>query len=149
MTLFRLCICTSIVVFSGCAGSPVVRFGTVHGIDVIPTTQIHYRLGTRFGYQLNFSRDVGVIKVRQEMFLPGPARWAIDPSSDKTLTRHDVIRQSRDGSLRIRQFELAGYGAGGWFRSSYKISPGDPQGAYKIRLWLNGRPPKEFNFRVE
>jgi hypothetical protein len=149
MTLFRLFICTSIAFFSGCGGLPVVKFGAVHGTDVIPTTQIHYRLGARFGYQLNFPRDLGVIKIREELFLPGPSRWVIDLSSDKTLTRHDVIQQSRDGSMRIRECELADYGAGGWFRSSYKLSPGDPRGAYKIRLWLNGRPPKEFNFRVE
>ena len=148
MTLLRLFIYTSIL-FSGCSELPVVKFGSVHGLDVIPTTQIHYQLGGRFGYQLNFPRDVGAIKIREEFFLPGPSHWVIDPSTDKTLTRRVVIRQSRDGSFRIREFELTRHGAGDWFRASYELAPGDPQGAYKIRLWLNARLPKEFNFRVE
>jgi hypothetical protein len=135
--------------FSGCSGLPVVKFGMVHGIDVIPTRHIQYRPNTRFGYQLNFDRDVGVIKIREEFFLPGPSRWDPRSSSDKTLTQNNVVRQSRDGTLRIEEFELAGYGEGGWYRSSFTLHPPYPQGAYRIRVWLNGRPPKEFNFQVE
>ena len=149
MKLFRFCICTSIGLFSGCSGLPDVRFGTIHGSDVIPTRHIQYRLNTRFGYQQNFDRDVGVIKIREEFFLPGPVRWDPQSSSDKTLTQHTVIRQSRDGSLRIREYELAGYGAGDWYRAAFTLYPGYPQGTYKIRVWRNGRLPKEFNFQVE
>lgn len=149
MVFFRFIICASIALSSGCTELPVAKFGVVHGNDVIPTTRIHHRPGARFGYQLDFSRDSGVIKIRDEFFQPGRARWRLDPSSKENMTRHMVRRESADGRLRTREFELEGYEAGGWFRTSWKIEPSDPKGAHRIRIWLNGRPPKEFNFRVE
>jgi hypothetical protein len=103
---------------------PDGAFHSTHDIPLFP--------GSTFGWRINLPCKTGVVAVAEELWLPAPGDWPADPEMEISADRKRVV-------LRY-QTECRS----GWIEKQWSVSPGDPPGAWAIRVTPEGFAPKTF-----
>jgi len=135
------------ILASGCTKQPSVEFGLLDDETVTATRDIQYEIGASYGYRVNFPTDIGKVILKQEFFLPGPARWTTNDPGDVGNIRELSEEISPDGSKLVSETEVDTSIETGAIQQ-YRIIEGDPAGPHTINLWLNGKPLKTIDFKI-
>jgi len=148
MALARASTLFAALTLSACTQVPKARFGLITGLAVTETRHIRYVVGTHYGFRIDY-HDIGrVMKLREQFELPGPANFrSKSPPEQFMLASHDRrtwIREVQMGSHTPSPPEIHSF-----FIEDIKIARGDPKGKYTVRLWLDDRPFKDFEFYIE
>jgi hypothetical protein len=135
-----LCAFTSV----GCVQTPRVQFGVLNLFQVTETRYIYYVVGSHFGFRVDYTSARRPVILREEFHLPGPAHWN---SSQKFISH-------AGGRIMIREVQLGGFtppppDVHTFYVEDLRISRSDPKGEYRLKLWLDSTPSKEFTFDIE
>ena len=120
----------------------------ISGIDVAETRHIHYAIGGHYGFRVDYHDFGRVMKLREELVLPGPAHWR------STSPLEQGMRSSDDGRMLKREVTLGSHTQAppeihSLYIEDVQIASGDPKGEYSLYLWLDGKRLRSFRFRVE
>jgi hypothetical protein len=99
-------------------------FHATHDIPLYP--------GSTFGWRINLPCKTGLVSVAEELHLPAPGDWPSDPEMDISADRTSVVLHY-DAECRS-----------GWIEKQWSVSPGDPPGAWSIRVTPDGFAAKTF-----
>jgi hypothetical protein len=148
MTLTRASALFAAAALSACAQTPSVRFGLIRGIDVTETRRIPYVVGTHYGFRVDY-RDTGhPITLREQFDLPAPAHSRSSSPPEQPMTSshggRTLTREVQLGSRTVSPPEVHSL-----YVEDIQIARGDPKGQYALKLWLDDRPFKDFQFYIE
>ncbi len=110
---------------------------TCEGSVFVPTERIANVVDNAYGWQLHTASDEPV-RWREELILPAaPQEWRtandVLISADRTVAVTERVELPIDGMLEH-----------GW-----SIAAGDPSGAYRMNLFVDGQLVRTFGFTVE
>jgi len=111
----------------------------LNGYRFWTTSVVPLEAGTTFGWTLRLDEPFsGPVMMREELILPSaPLYWGID----------DDIVLSADRTTAIT--ERLVYPVDGMLANAWTTTPGDPTGPHQIRLFIDGRLVRVFEFTVE
>jgi hypothetical protein len=143
-----MAICLIALAFPVCAQVPSARFGLVNGLDIVETRHIPYTVGTHYGFRVDYHDTGKPVTLREEFHLPAPARWRSSSPSPQRMS------STRDERTMTREVQLGSHTAAppdihSLYIEDIKIALGDSKGEYTLKLWLNDRPFRDFQFRIE
>jgi hypothetical protein len=148
MALSRACSVFAAVLLTACAQTPRARFGLITGLGVTETRHIRYDVGTHYGFRIDYHDTGRVRKLREQFELPAPANFrSKSPPEAFMLASHDGRTWTREvqiGSTTPSPPEIHSL-----FIEDIQIARGDPKGKYTVKLWLDDRPFKDFEFYIE
>ena len=147
----------SLVVLCGCAdqtekkGVHLYTFavGTFDGAgEFTPSDVVSHEIGKLFGYELAIHSTSGKVRVREVLELPEPGVWS---DNDTAPPGVNVLEQraSEDGKTHIEEFEIECGDKMYKLGQVYEIVDGDPTGAYKFSIYLDGELAEEAELRVQ
>jgi hypothetical protein len=144
MPLARIPIITAALTLTACSQIQTVRFGTVEGLHVTETRHIPYAVGTHYGFRVDFHNSGRPITLREEWHLPGPAHWKsaqefVASAGGRIMTREDQLGSRTPDPPKIRSIYI----------EDLQIARGDPKGQYRVKLSLDDKAWKEFEFTIE
>ena len=148
MTPYRVAIIFLAVLLSGCASTARARFGIINGIDIVETRHIPYTVGAHYGFRVDY-HDVGrLITLREEFHSPAPVHWRSSSPSPQRMS------QTPDEKSMTREIQLGSHTPAppdihSLYVEDIQIAQGDPRGQYSVKLWLDGKPFKEFQYVLE
>ncbi|MDR2219405.1 MAG: hypothetical protein LBE24_02370 [Methylobacillus sp.] len=120
------------------------EFGLFYDLDsdnpsFIPTNLVPLTPKQSYGWVIQLNTNKPVIKWREEFTLPSkPEIWGIDESSSKT---------SADGLTTTSERTVTSMD--GVIFNIWDIAPGDPQGHYVMRVFVEGKLVATFEFDVQ
>jgi hypothetical protein len=120
----------------------------VNGVQITETRRIPYTVGTHYGFRLDYHDTGHPAKLREQFDLPARAHWRSTSPPDHRLSA------SRGGRTLTREVQLGSRTAApsnvySFYIEDIQIASGDPKGQYSLKLWLDDRPFKDFQFYVE
>lgn len=132
-------------------------FGLVDSAgNLAETNQIPNRPGVQYGWELQLRSAKEKVAVKEVFQLPAGARWTPDnPPPDwmevtggRFSTNGDL--RVREYNVRIGQLKAAGRLYGGLmdYLQTYQVIEGDPNGEYRVGIYLDGKFAKVFVFQV-
>jgi hypothetical protein len=148
MTLTRASLLFAALALSACVQIPRVRFGLVRGIDVTETRHIPYVVGAHYGFRVDYHDSGHPMTLREQFDLPAPGRFrSTSPPEQRMVLTHGGRTLTREVQLGSRT--PAPPGIHSLYVEDIQIVRGDPKGEYTVKLWLNGRPLKVFEFFLD
>jgi len=106
----------------------------------IPTTKVPLKPSQGYGWIIALRTNKSKIKWREEFTLPAsPERWSPEADGIQTI--------SPDGKVSVVERETSP--RHGMIYNAWLVAPGDPKGLYKIRVFIDNKLVKEFQFTVE
>jgi hypothetical protein len=148
MTLTRASLLFAALALSACAQVPRVRFGLVRGIDVTETRHIPYVVGAHYGFRVDYHDSGHPMTLREQFDLPAPARFrSTSPPEQRMVSSHGGRTLTREVQLGSRTRAPAEVHS--LYVEDIQVARGDPKGEYTVKLWLDGRPFKDFQFYLE
>lgn len=106
-----------------------------------PSTKVPLKRDQSYGWIIRLQTSKQKVKWREEVSLPSaPESWGVG----EKLGLHKI---SEDRKVAITEGEVTP--DRGFIFNAWTIAPGDPKGRYVIRLSIEGRFVKEFQFDVE
>ena len=148
MTPYRVAIVFLPVLLFGCASTTRARFGVINGIDIVETHHIPYTIGAHYGFRVDY-HDIGrPVTLREEFHSPAPVHWRSSSPSPQRMS------QTSDGKTMTREIQLGSHTRSppeihSLYVEDIQIARGDPRGQYTVKLWLDGKPFKEFEYVLE
>jgi hypothetical protein len=148
MTLTHASTFCAAVVLSACSRVPSVRFGAINGIDVTETRRIPYVVGAHYGFRVDYHDTGHPMTLREQFDLPAPAHFrSVSPpeqrmfSSDggRTFTREVQLGSHTPAPPEIHSLYV----------EDIQVARGDPKGEYTLKLWLDDKPLRDFQFYLE
>lgn len=126
-------------------------FGLLDNADnLTPTNRIADQVGTMYAWRLTVHSSKSKVRVKEVFKLPGSAHWggnAMDIDSFKIISDW----HSQNGDMKITEYDLK-IGLIGDNESQvtrpYRVNNTDPQGTYKISIFVEGKLIKKFTFQV-
>ena len=105
-----------------------------------PTNVIPLVVDQSYGWVAEVKTRMECVKVREELTLPNePKTWGDpDPQLKQSI--------SRDG--RTATTEACLKPINGVIAQSWSVAPGDPRGAYIVRVWIEDQAPRVFRFEA-
>ena len=133
---------------SACTQVPSVRFGVINGIDVIETRNLPYVVGAHYGFRVDY-HDVGhPMTLREQFDLPAPVHFrSASPPEQRMFSSHGgrtLTREVQLGSHTRAPREIHSL-----YVEDIQIARGDPKGEYTLKLWLDDKPIRDFQFYLE
>ncbi len=122
--------------------------------ELIPTNHIVYAIGTHYGWKLFVHSGKSNVRVKEVFELPTNAPWVNDSNSLPPAAGLKTIQQwhSPSGNIATNEYELDMASLGNndqcEMDTPYYIVNGDPQGKYKISLYVDSNLVKAFDFWV-
>jgi hypothetical protein len=109
-------------------------------LSFVPAKTVPLVEGQEYGWMIVLKTKKPMIKWREEFTLPyAPASWG----NDEEQELHSV---SKDGKLSVMEREVSP--DDGLIFNSWSVLAGDPQGHHKIRVLINNRYERFFEFDV-
>jgi hypothetical protein len=142
------CTLFAALVLTACAQVPRARFGVINGIDVTQTRCIPYVVGAHYGFRVAYHDTGRLITLREQFDLPTPAHFRSTSPAEQRMV------ESRGGRTLTREVQLGSHTPAppdihSLYVEDIQIARGDPKGKYSVRLWLDDRPFKDFEFYIE
>jgi hypothetical protein len=104
----------------------------------VETSHIPLVPGTTFGWRLKLTMPDSSMMLREEFILPAPPTyWGV--SSDTILSDDRMVAITE----RLVTPE------NGWLDGRWTVTPGDPEGPYQLRVFLDGTLVKTFRVTAE
>ncbi len=148
MALTRALALLAVFALAACTQVPSVRFGLIRGVDVTETRRIPYVVGTHYGFRTDYHDTGHPITLREQFDLPAPAHFrSTSPSEQRMVTSHGgrtLTREVQLGSRTASPPEIHSL-----FVEDIQVARGDPKGEYSLKLWLDDRRFKDFQFYIE
>ena len=148
MTPTRACTLFAALVLVACAQVPRARFGVINGIDVTETRHIPYVVGTHYGFRVDYHDSGHPMTLREQFDLPATARFrSTSPSEQRMVSSHGgrtLTREVQLGSRTQAPPEIHSL-----YVEDVQIAQGNPRGKYTVKLWLDDKPLKDFEFYIE
>jgi len=144
----RACTLLAALVLTACAQVPRARFGVVNGIGVTETRHIPYVVGAHYGFRVDYHDTGRLITLREQFDLPAAAHFrSTSPSKQRTV-------ESRGGRTLTCEVQLGSHTPAppaihSLYVEDIQIARGDPKGKYTVKLWLDDKPFKDFEFYIE
>lgn len=108
----------------------------------VPTTAVPYREDQKYGWIVYLRTTKPKIKWREEFTLPAsPVTWGVDD-----VPGRNSISADRRTSITENEEEPGPLGV---ILNVWQVEPGDPRGRYVIRLIIEDRLERTFEFEVE
>lgn len=131
-----------------CAQVPRARFGVINGIDITETRRIPYVVGAHYGFRVDYHDSGQLITLREQFDLPAPAHFRSTSPSEQRMT------ESRGGRRLTRQVQLGSHTPAppaihSLYVEDLQIARGDSRGRCTVKLWLDDKPFKDFEFYLE
>jgi len=106
-----------------------------------PTKAVPRVPGQGFGWVMLVRTDKPTLKVREELTAPEkPETWgSSDPAVSKSVSADGLTVTTEREVVPIR----------GMLLSMWTVAPGDPQGRHTIRIYIDGRPVRNFEFELK
>jgi hypothetical protein len=148
MTPYCIAIVFLLALLCGCASTTRARFGVINGIDIVETHQISYTVGAHYGFRVDY-HDIGrPVTLREEFHSPAPVHWRSSFPSPQRMS------QASDGKTMTREIQLGSHTPSppeihSLYVEDIQIARGDPLGQYTVKLWLDGKPFREFEYVLE
>ena len=136
---FALCACSQV---------PSVRFGLINRLGITETRHISYAVGTHYGFRIDYHDTGHPVTLREQFDLPGPIRWHSTSPPEQRMVA------SRSGRTLTREVQLCSHTPAppdihSFYIEDIQIARGDPKGEYTIKLWLDDKSFKDFQFYIE
>jgi len=148
MTRHRVAIIFLAALLSGCTSTAHARFGLINGIDIVQTRHIPYSIGAHYGFRVDYHDTGKPVTLCEEFRSPAPVHWRSSSPSSQRMSR------TPDGRTMTREVQLGSHtpappGIHSLYVEDIQIARGDPKGQYIVRLRLDGKPFKKFEYTVE
>jgi len=131
-----------------CTQAPSVKFGLVHGIAVTETRHIPYIVGAHYGFRVDYHDSGHPITLREQFDLPAPARWhSTSPPEQRMLASRGGRQLTRE--VQLGSYTLAPPAIHSFYIEDVQVARGDPKGEYTLKLWLDNKPFRDFQFDIE
>jgi len=148
MALTRALALLAVFALPACTQVPSVRFGLIRGVDVTETRRIPYVVGTHYGFRIDYHDTGHPITLREQFDLPAPAHFRSTSPSEQRMAA------SRGGRTLTREVQLGSRTASppeihSLYVEDIQVARGDPKGEYSLKLWLDDRRFKDFQFYIE
>lgn len=120
------------------------EFGTFTGVgtnDVTftPVDQLSKKSEAIYGWKVNTRPFEGTVTVKDEVETPIPAQWEF-PTNAKVQVSADKKTVSATQSFPVKGTSFLFH--------NWSLSPSDPVGTYRTRLYVNNQLIKEVSFEV-
>ena len=148
MALTRALALLAVFALPACTQAPSVRFGLIRGVDVTETRRIPYVVGTHYGFRIDYHDTGHPITLREQFDLPAAAHFrSTSPSKQRMV-------ESRGGRTLTCEVQLGSHTPAppaihSLYVEDIQIARGDPKGKYTVKLWLDDKPFKDFEFYIE
>lgn len=133
---------------AACSKRPSVEFGLLKDETIVATREIRHQIGTEYGLRITFPKNDGVMKLKMEFNLPGPANWTKTQGPEGGPVRELTAEASPDGSRLLSETEIDTSLETQIFHR-FRIIEGDPAGEHTINLWLNDAPLETITFQIK
>lgn len=121
-----------------------IEFGSIDDFDrVFETSEITYKVGNRYGWSLHLQEVPGKIEVKEVFTLPGKATWKLEDGGGEALIEAEG---SQSVTKRVVPADLEGESRG--IANGWAIAEGDPEGKYRMDIFLNDHFFKRIEFVV-
>jgi hypothetical protein len=144
MLLARVGLISAAATFPACSHLPAARFGTVDGLSVAETHHIPYAVGAHYGFRVDYHDSGRPITLREDFQLPGPAHWYSAQKFVASAGGRIMTCQVQLGSRTPAPPEIHSI-----YIEDLQIARGDPKRDYRIKLFLDDKAWKEFQFTIE
>jgi hypothetical protein len=148
MALARASVLLAGLALGACSQVASVRFGLINQLGMTETRHIPYVVGTHYGFRIDYHDTGHPVTLREQFDLPGPASWhSTSPPEQRMLA-------SRSGRTVTREVQLGSHTRAppdihSFYIEDIQIARGDPKGEYSVKLWLDDKSLKDFQFYIE
>ncbi|MDZ7962212.1 MAG: hypothetical protein RMY34_30805 [Aulosira sp. DedQUE10] len=117
----------------------VQRVDSQKKVTFIPTFRVPLQQGNKYGWQIQLKNYKGAVTWREILRLPKrPETWGVDTGQDLSI--------SPDGKEAVtKRTQMT---TDGMIKNFWTIAPGDPDGKYKIQVYIDDRLIGAFEFEI-
>ncbi|CAA6824777.1 MAG: Unknown protein [uncultured Thiotrichaceae bacterium] len=134
-SVLMLTLCT--LLLSGCNQDYEIGFYTFEkAADYKPASKVPLRPGLNYGWILKAPLNKN-IQWKEELVLPSSSgQWANESASSDTLTTEKTEKAQLSGIFPNRDYGRIG--------NIWTVAPGDPEGIYQYKIYIDGELIKSF-----
>jgi hypothetical protein len=114
---------------------------------LIETNRIPHHVGVQYAWRFLIYSSKNKVRVKEIFKLPSDAKWgdAFVPYNRNIVK----VERSQSGDTYMQEYDLEMNPDGfNDLLQAYKVAPGDPQGLYKVSIFVEGKLIKKINFNV-
>lgn len=117
------------------------EFGLFNESGFIPTNTVPLVVGQNYGWRIELKTNKPIIKWREQFILPAtPKTWG-------DVEQQGLSKLSNDKRVSVMEREVTP--ENGVIFNAWAVAPGDPKGSYIMRVLIDKRDERIFQFNVQ